>query len=672
MESPEENADMDEFERFYSIGHIMSAMYAVPIDTSKQKYINDFEFHPRYQLRQNDPTSTVTINVDHHKGLVTIYLPNKIVLDRPFDLYKILMCKDDKNVAARWRHDARLQDARMREEHPTSSQINYAPAAESMGTQAQPSICATTYPSIQANQNSITAITDLEYLSWPLPKIDINSILDRRKLKLAIDLQLCIGGPKFFAWDLAHEISKKTDVPFTSIMMIILGVFSGYTCKFWNCAYQFNGTSPISLYVCVEHPSGTKKTRILKTLLSPFMRLFQPKIHTLGKTITSNDHNIDSLKEQLAGSVDKYEKAELKSKIQAIKNNSKKLKSQLNILKGLTPVTNATPEALEKVLCQTNGHFFAASSEKGLINSLMGLTYGKKHYNHDMLLNGRDGGEVNVERIGRESYYGPITGSIVEFAQEGTILSIVSRSENIGLAERFSFVSEPNNIGKRDHTKNHTFDDSILDRYNKRAQFLKKLVEIEDLNIYSAELDHKNQISLTISEKYWEAIYHFENELEQKLTENGELSNPLFQGMASKVRMQIMSFACNLYLLDLDTPPKTQADPLTLVPDEYVATAIQMVRSLIDHNRDFLETYGVVNNNEQIAVAYEYFLDRKDKWFSMLQLKKSLAQVKPFKFLVEPRLGVENAILWLADNNIILKNLDATEFRFNPRKFSLI
>jgi hypothetical protein len=177
---------------------------------------------------------------------------------------------------------------------------------------------------------------------------------------------------------------------------------------------------------------------------------------------------------------------------------------------------------------------------------------------------------------------------------------------------------------------------------------------------------------LKISKKAWQHIYQFQNELEYQLTENGELSHPIFKGMVGKIRLQVMSIASNLYLLDLDNPPLTQEDPLILIPDEYVSTSTQMFKSIIYHNLEFLQTYGVITDNDQIATAYEYFVGREDKWFSMQNLKKALSQVKPFKLLKEPRLGVQNAILFLAENDIILKNSDNTEFKFNPSKYSLI
>ena len=97
-----------------------------------------------------------------------------------------------------------------------------------------------------------------------------------------------------------------------------------------------------------------------------------------------------------------------------------------------------------------------------------------------------------------------------------------------------------------------------------------------------------------------------------------------------------------------------------------------MFKSIIYHNLDFLQTYGVISDNDQIATAYEYFVGREDKWFSMQQLKKALSQVNPFKLLKDPRLGVENAILFLADNDILLKNYDRTAFKLNPSKYSPI
>ena len=679
----EEMEDMDAFEKNYSIKHIMYAKNAIPVDNSHQEYL-DFQFHSRYLLNPNDQFSSVNVNVDYQKGLIEIYLPNGTVVDRPFKLYEALCCNGDAMKAKNWRTDTLLRNAKIVEQQQAATvqnlpQMSNVPANSPMGTVVQnpviqPSLVDFFNQSYASKaQQALPRNSDIsQYVYYPSPKKDINLILDSKKKKRKIDLQLCMSGPKFFAWDLAHDISKKTDMPFASVMMVILGAFSGYTTKFWNCAYDLEGISPISLYICVEHGSGTKKTRILSLLLSPLNEMLQKQMNILSEKITQHNAKTNILEIEKRKSVDRYEKAEIRAEIHKIKIELEGLEDRLKVIKGLTPVTNATPEALEKVLCETNGHFFAASSEKGLLNSLLGMTYSKKHQNHDMLLNGRDGGIVNVERVGRRAYFGPVVGSILEFAQEDTITKIIDAGNNSGLAERFCFVSEPDNVGNRDHSKNDQFDELLVQIYLKRVEFFNRLIEVKDLSIHSDALNHKKRINLKLSKKAWQHTYDFQNEFEKKLTEDGELSHPLFRGMVGKIRLQVMSIACNLYLLDLDTPPFNQDDPLISVPDEYVSTATQMFKSIIYHNLDFLQTYGVISDNDQIATAYEYFVGREDKWFSMQQLKKALSQVNPFKLLKDPRLGVENAILFLADNDILLKNYDRTGFKLNPSKYSPI
>lgn len=687
-EALKEHEDMTEFETNYSIQHIMMAMNAEPVGNDCQDYLG-FTFHSRYLLNPNDKYSMVTASVDYCRGLIDICLPNKEHVDRPYDLYKAINCRGDAMLAKRWRSDSLLQKAKFAvqpvlmappqalSQSQISSQMLRYPTHEPMSTPLQTPVIHTPQPIYNENKRLEAKLSrknkDNSFVySYRIPKIDINLILDHKKKKRQVEMQFCLAGANFFAWDLAHDLSLKTDMPFASVMMVILGAFSGYTSKFWNCAYDLEGTSPISLYVCVEHSSGTKKTMILSMLLSPLYEMLQKKIDILNTGIISRKSEINNLEIDKRKSVDKYEKAEISAEIHKLKIEVAGLEDRLNLIKGLTPVTNATPEALEKVLCETNGYFFAASSEKGLLNSLLGMTYNKKNQNNDMLLNGRDGGKVNVERVGRRTYYGPVVGSILEFAQDETINKIIAAGDNSGLAERFCFISEPDNIGNRDHSKNDQFDESLVQIYLKRVQFFNRLIEKKDLSIHSDELNHKKRINLKLSKKAWRHIYQFQNELESKLTENGELSHPIFKGMVGKIRLQVMSIACNLYLLDLDTPPFSQEDPLTSVPDEYVSTATQVFKSIIYHNLDFLQTYGVISDNDQIATAYEYFVDREDKWFSMQQLKKALSQVNPFKLLKNPRLGVENAILFLADNDIILKSYDMTEFKFNPSKYSPI
>ena len=56
-------------------------------------------------------------------------------------------------------------------------------------------------------------------------------------------------------------------------------------------------------------------------------------------------------------------------------------------------------------------------------------------------------------RATRRGFDGEVHGSIVCFAQPGSIESIMLASGGTGLAERFLWLSDDHNLGKRDHLK---------------------------------------------------------------------------------------------------------------------------------------------------------------------------------------------------------------------------
>ncbi len=76
---------------------------------------------------------------------------------------------------------------------------------------------------------------------------------------------------------------------------------------------------------------------------------------------------------------------------------------------------------MEQTLSGTQGFFSAISSEQGLFNSLLGLSYSNNAPNNDLVLNGFDGGHISSCRVTRDGYYGHVIGGITLFAQQGSV-----------------------------------------------------------------------------------------------------------------------------------------------------------------------------------------------------------------------------------------------------------
>ncbi len=89
----------------------------------------------------------------------------------------------------------------------------------------------------------------------------------------------------------------------------------------------------------------------------------------------------------------------------------------------------------------------------------------------------------------------------VMFAQQGGIETILKSSNGTGLAERFLFLAEKHNLGKRDFSQNHVIDYELIKTYNALCEPL-----ITSVIESPRELDDLS--SLVICPQGWQLIAH--------------------------------------------------------------------------------------------------------------------------------------------------------------------
>ena len=85
------------------------------------------------------------------------------------------------------------------------------------------------------------------------------------------------------------------------------------------------------------------------------------------------------------------------------------------------PITDATPEALDKILNGQHGFFIANSTEQGLANSLIGGMYSEKGNNFDVLLKGFNAEWHSSSRVTRDGFSGKPHGGVLCISQDGLI-----------------------------------------------------------------------------------------------------------------------------------------------------------------------------------------------------------------------------------------------------------
>lgn len=417
---------------------------------------------------------------------------------------------------------------------------------------------------------------------------DKKTILDSTKKYCNVDLLQHIPDSHLLK-KLSMSIGNATHLPYSTVFLTGLGAFSSVSNRSFKVKYEHNGTLPIGLYIVTEQPSGAAKSWCLNTFLQPFS-----DIHY---------EHIEECKEQLA------------SFNQMDEEGVRKLEDSMSI-----PLfaTNTTAEALESSLKSTNGFFSAVSSEQGLFNSLLGISYGDgKANNNDLVLSGFNGDYISTMRISRAGFAGFTAGGITMFAQDGSVEKLLAQSQGTGLSERFLMMSEQHNLGNRDWLESNYIDDDLILQYEKIC----RLVFGDSLK---NQLCFKTLPHLSIDREGWILIKKYRNKIEPGLMDGGKFSHISLRGSAGKVDMQIMKIASNLHFFG-------HAFELgsLVISNSDIESAIYITDELLNAHLGILTDKGIIGvKAEYMSILSVFERDNRPRTFE--QLRSSRLRVEPF------------------------------------------
>lgn len=436
-----------------------------------------------------------------------------------------------------------------------------------------------------------------EYLDEPVKPQEVNShndILDKGRTYCKTDLTSHVHNGHLLK-ELSKSIAKARWLPVDSVFLMGLAIFSSMACRKYSVAYEGGYDSlPIGLYAVAEQPPGLGKSMCMNIFQAPFFE-------TRKESIKNRKEEILRL-EQLADS-----DSDAKDKLMQLKKNP------------LPPlfVTNTTPEALERYLTTTDGYFSAVSSEQGLSNSLLGLSYGdgKRANNNDLLLQGFDGGYMSSMRVGRECFEGEVVGGVALFAQDGSVDGIIASSKTSGMSQRFLMLVEKDSLGTRDHLNKSVVCRELIQQYKQRCTPLAETI---------CKGIKADQVVLTISKDCWHKINVFQNQLEPELKPTGKYSHPLLNAAVAKCNMQVMKIAANLHLMD--ETQKMYGD----ISDKHVLSAIGIVTELLDALATLCMDKGVIGSCAEFSAILNY-LTKSHVAKSERDILNGLRNTSPFK-----------------------------------------
>lgn len=424
---------------------------------------------------------------------------------------------------------------------------------------------------------------------------------------------------------LAQGIAHATFLPVHTVFLVGLGVFSSLACRRWSVQYKHAGTLPIGLYIVAEQPSGTAKSRTINAFQKPFYAL-EHKVKTdtrekLAKLLEDKDEN--------ALEIDRLNK----------------------VLKSVLFATNATAEALEQSLFNSNGYFSAVSSEQGLFNTILGGCYSDKASNNDLLLSGFSGDYMGSMRISREGYTGLAVGSVVMFAQSGGIETLLQASNGTGLAERFLLIAEQHNLGSRDFNQPASISHDITDQYAAACELWAEWV-LKDGRKY----DELEQLELCYDG--WHAIAQYRADIEPNLADGGRYSHVAIRGSAAKVDMQIMKIAANLHLLD-----NANSSVIAL---KHVKAAIAIANAMLETALALCKDKEIIGSKAEYNAILSLF-ENGTKPRTEREIIQSKSQTRPFKEFTGNKSTLIRETLADMVKNGVLQEVYLTNAKFNGK-----
>ncbi|MNJ19665.1 hypothetical protein D3C77_139880 [compost metagenome] len=428
----------------------------------------------------------------------------------------------------------------------------------------------------------------------------------------------------------SREVADSIQISRDSTFMIGLGLTSAVVGMAYCVKTPWDAELPLGLYVTAEQPPGSGKSGVMSAFQKPFRR-------ALRRMNGDRNNAMDAIQAQIEATDDSAVKGEL----------LEQLAHKPQPVKGW--ISNATPEALEKeAIAPNHGYFALASDERGLLNSVFGLLYGKgSPVNMDAALKGFDGGSYASVRATRKGVDGEVHGSIVCFAQPGSIESIVQASGGTGLAERFLWLSDGHQLGKRNHLTPRIKPND--------APFIRLCDEVVKLIPERPSLE--NLTPLSISVILMDQLRQAKQQIENELGDEGRFGNDAVRGAAGKFDMQVMKIASILHVSrhlceGRPVPPNIGIDDFEI--------ALKLCHELLELYRQVLVNKRIIGFGAEADAVIEY-LEKFPNGKDFEQAKNSLRSKAAFK-------GKNTKQITTVIQKLSAANIVTIEAGFNGRK----
>lgn len=373
----------------------------------------------------------------------------------------------------------------------------------------------------------------------------------------------------------ACSVARSVEFPEMSAFMSFLACASASTACNYAVQYKDGKSLPTGLYVIVEQPPSTQKSRILGAALNPYL-------------ISMGKHNKIVF-----------------GKLREAKEGNQEVSEWLR--PGFVSTTDATTASMDKAMsCLSEGRFVIATDEKAILGSLFPPPSSFASSN-DIVLKGYTGDHVASMRSGRSAFNGTANGTVVVIAQGGASARILRESDGSGMAERFFFVSEPSLLGSR------TFDDHPIDQDVKRAYDNASIACVQSYSKYILKyalghdverlvLDPNNLEQLRLTLAGYGKIRDYRLEIEPYLEELERAGEMVMLSWLGKFEAHVLKIASTLHVYEcIGNGTKVP----TVIPDSILVAAMELVDLMSEHQQQIIRDSGDSGSDAEEQIVIE-------------------------------------------------------------------
>jgi len=429
--------------------------------------------------------------------------------------------------------------------------------------------------------------------------------------------------------NMVSDLAVSTQTPVDLAGSIALGVLALVGGGKVKIQAKPDWKEPLNLYIAIAMPSGSRKSAVYSSMIAPLEEWEETEQRKSVDKIARSTTEYDIMKQQLISLKKKIILGEEEHREKALDLSAKLNKTIIPVPPRLT-CSDATPEAVTRLLAEQNGRMGLFSPEGGMLISIISGRYSNGKSNMDVFLNAHTGEKISADRAdpNRKPIILRYSALTIVLCMQPNVLEYTWQNgefKDRGLLGRILWVLPPNLLGKR-KIDVPCVAEQVKSNYNDNIQYLLDLLQ---------EMSENEPVTLMLSDGAYALLQDFRRKEEPKLALDGQYKDMTSWG--SKLPGAVLRMAGLLHLAQNALCAEKREEP---IKEQTMEDAISLGDFFTSHVLRINEVYGGTSESRMTQRILNRIKFGDMKSFIQRDLYRVLGTknediIKPLKLLQE-------------------------------------